>query len=266
MRSKSRVQRLGSALILVACFALVSLAPRKARADFDEDLAIGFFVFTAVVLTDMVFTTYDAVVASNGELPSRGWAIAELVATAPQTLLLGGFTTGMTFSKEAEMNAVIIPLAAWPGALTTHAVWSLIPSRVSPSTLFFASPGIAANTMLTTSAVAALLTKRRVFTKEMGAAEVALTLPSVIGGSVRLATNASHRPGWATFTAWSGALLLHGVASLAAGDGDSGGEASSARPYRRAAVAPRIASFGPAPIAFDVERPPSPGLVLRGVF
>jgi hypothetical protein len=266
MRSKSRARRFGSALIFVACFALVSLAPRRARADFVEEVAIGVLVFTAVAGSDILFTTYDAVVASNGELPSRGWAIAELVVTAPQPLLITGVTTWLTLSKEPEINSALIPLGALPGALTTHAIWSLVPSRVSPSTLFFASPGIASNTMFTASAVAALFTERRVFTRAVGVAEVVLTLPSVIGGSVRLATDASHRPGWTAYTAWSGALLLHGVASIAAGGGDSEGESSSARPYRRAAVAPRVVAFGPAPIGLDVELPPSPGLAVRGVF
>ena len=71
--------------------ALVTTAAAPAHAGGLDRAAMGtfaaFFVTTIAVaaIGDLTFAIHDTVVAGQNELPSRGWAIVEMVHTIPQT-------------------------------------------------------------------------------------------------------------------------------------------------------------------------------------
>jgi hypothetical protein len=268
-RRRGAARRVAPAVV-GAALALASLSPGTARAS--DDGAI-FAATLAVLLAsaDIGFSVYDAAVARNGELPANKAAVAELIVTLPQTGVLGGAMATFTGGHEPEVGLAILPFAIFPGALTAHSIWALGGYDVGPSTLFFASPAIASDALLTASALTAMFGKRRLFTKEMGIAETLIMAPQVIAGAYELGLKDSYIPGWSALTAWSGVLLIHGVASIALDRGhlgDSDGWASPKSPAgpRVGRIRPRIHGVGPAPIAVSVDRPPAYGVVARGSF
>jgi hypothetical protein len=158
--------------------------------------------------------------------------------------------------------------ALYPSLLTTsmfaHGIWSLAsaPDKPPPHTRFFGSAAIGINATLTLSAIGALFSNDHIFDRPTGIAEVALTLPQVVVGSVGLGVYPEDRGVWAGYTAWSGLLLTHGVLSIAL----RGEDRSSSVPLELPpdALRPRILGFGPAPIGGFEGYSPGMGFMLRG--
>lgn len=269
-----RKRNLGPASVSIAAlaFALTSLPPRDAQASLDEAI-LGVALFTAVAVGDVTFIVYDTIRVQNGELPSKGWSIAELVVTLPQTLVLSGATAVFTVEREEEVSLVTLPFSVMTGALSTHGIWSLATKDVDPTTLYWASPAIAANTTLTASALTAMFGKRRVFTQEMGIAEVLCTTPTIIASAYKLGLKDTYVPGWAGLTAWSSALFVHGAVSIALDRGRSYHSrssdvkvASSGRPFTSARPTFRVDTIAPGIVGGSLDRGPAYGLTMRGSF
>lgn len=260
-------RRLGAALVALA---LVSLAPRPARAQLREVVMVFVFVAATVIVVDSVFFVHDAGVMVQKEHPSTAFSVAEVIVMAPQAI-------GFNIANAANMtddggDAWAVLPAMLTSAMLAHGIWSFTedPEAPNPYTRFLGSGAVGVNGTLTVGALAALSSERRVFTRPMGVAEVALTLPQVVVGAVGLANDdAANRPAWGALTAWSGALLAHGVASIALGGEEDPKETSRrARTSKRraGAIDPRIRGMGPAPLGGFDGHAPGMGFMLQGSF
>ncbi|HLM74301.1 MAG TPA: hypothetical protein VK459_16460, partial [Polyangiaceae bacterium] len=101
------------------------------------------------------------------------------------------------------------------GAMTTHGIWSLSSDSVSAVELFTISPVIAANTVLTTAALAKA-TGGELGSPTLGILELSLAGPTGSLFVYKSAVDEENRSEWIGLSVWSGVILLHGAASLLA--------------------------------------------------
>ena len=102
---------------------ILSTAPRDARADDSGSgtgLAVGIAIFTGFVVADAAFAIYDVTQASKGERGSQGHAIAEIVVTVPQILILGA-VSGKASGPDDLIFAAVPTALLVHGLLTLHA-------------------------------------------------------------------------------------------------------------------------------------------------
>lgn len=203
--------------LCAALFLTLSLVyPAKAQARDDYGLgalAIALAVGTVVVATHLPFVVYDIVVASQNELPSTAWAVTEVSVTGPPVLFLNGLHA--RFLGNASFPDW--PSVAVLGALTiqpTHGVLALAQDDLSPRALYGLSAATGMNFVLTTTAIGTALGQRRLNRRSVGILEVTMTAPQVGVFLYESISNPQFRPLWIGYTAWSGALLLHGAASI----------------------------------------------------
>lgn len=101
-------------------------APAHAMDELDKLARLVLTTASIAAAGDITFATYAIVVAGKGELPSRGWAIAEMVFTIPQTIL-GHIVYGSTEAKGNAGTALevlfLIP-AINASMLSTHGTWA----------------------------------------------------------------------------------------------------------------------------------------------
>lgn len=229
--------------------ALILGAARQARASDEEDILIGLAI--GVVLMDVVFTGYDIGVAAKGEAADNTWLIAETAFTTPQTLLLlGAMPFIITEEREPAAVAMFVP-TVMVGTMTAHGVTGLLRAD-EPAEHIGVSAALATNTTLTTAALTRTF-QGELATTPMAAVGVSATLPQLIVGPLKIATDEEDRGLWIGLTAWAGGLFLHSLASLVLG-GDSD-DHSVAIP--RVQIATTVVSDG-------VIK--APGLGMSGVF
>jgi hypothetical protein len=259
-RPSARARRaLGAALV---GFALVSLAPRLARADRVDDILYAFTLTLVFGTVDTVFLVHDIAVAAQGDHPSTAFSVVEVVVMAPQAAIFNAASA--TNMAERHPNTWALYPSLLTSAMLTHGIWSLAstPDKPLPRTRFFGSAAIGINATLSVSAIGALFSDDHIFDRPTGIAVVVLTLPQVVVGSVGLGLYPEDRATWAGYTAWSGVLLAHGVLSIAL----RGEDRSSSPPLELppGALRPRILGFGPAPVGGFEGHPPGVGFMLRG--
>lgn len=247
--------------------------PSRAEAGDGEAIAV-VSTLIACAIADATFATYDIVVAAKGELPSRGWAIAEIVATAPQTLLFNGAFYGLSAHEDDPYIVLLsVPLTGIT-ALTTHGIWGVASTKVSPSALAGVSSAIGVNTHFLgydiTRAVNGKLGSR-----PMGIAQMIMTTPQTVIGAVEIANAKTNQGAWIGLTAWSGALMLHGLASAIWGarheDPPPPPEPPPSPPpeppgdrTKPPLMVPASIQFGPTMVTDGIARAPGVGIV--GVF
>jgi hypothetical protein len=255
----------------------LGLPPREAHARELDGVAVVVAIAAGLVIADLTFTTYDLVVAGQGELPSKGWAIAETAFTVPQTLILNPLFAGLEAS-EKDSPALLFLMVPTMGVsvLTTHGIWSLTSSSVHPGTLAGVSGFIGANATMTIGAVS-MAWNGRLSNRWVGVAQIVCTLPQVILGGYEIGTRAPDRAGWIGLTAWSGTLLLHGIASAIWGGRRSHGDDTpplpplppadpppEGDPEKPPLLVPASIHFAPTMLSNGIAR--TPGLVVGGVF
>jgi hypothetical protein len=214
MRSGARRHLVSAALSL----GLVAALERPARAN-DDGAAAAVVVGIALAVADVTFGAYDIVFAARDSRPARGWAIAESVVTTPQALVANGifaaYADDSSIDTAPETVAILlVPMAL--GSLSAHGIWSAGSDRIAPGVVFGASPLIATDVALTSVAIGRAA-RRRLGSRAFGIAQVVLTAPQVVLGAVQTSQDPVNRAGWISLTAWSGALLVHGIASAVAG-------------------------------------------------
>ena len=200
-------RKVGSALVVGA---LVLSAAGQARADTEEDVLIVLGL--GVIAMDLVFTGYALGAAAKGEEADRGWLIAETAFTGPQTaLLLGAFPFLITEEREPVASAMFIP-TMMVSTMTAHGATGLLFNE-DPAEHVGISVVIATNTTLSN----AMLTRTfqgELSTVSMAAIQVSATVPQLVVGAIKSATDEEDRTRWIGLTAWAGGLFLHGLASL----------------------------------------------------
>jgi hypothetical protein len=213
------------ACVTLLALALVLAPARRAQAgDMFEDIATAILatlvVGGVVVGTDVAFTVHDAAVTASGEHSSKGWSVAETIVMTPQALAFNAGVVAMAASgdmkKEAASAFLVIP-AAWTGAMATHGMWSLASDKVNPGMLYGVSWAVGANLAFSSGAIASAF-KKELPGLTFGVIEVVGTVPSLAVSASQLANpTVEPKAGWALLSVWSGALLVHGTASIVAG-------------------------------------------------
>jgi hypothetical protein len=199
---------------------IVTSVATPARAD--GDVAATLILLAAgVVITDVVFAGYDISVAGKSELPSPGWALAETIFTAPQTVAGLAVVASLhaDHHQEAAINVAVLVPTIGVSILSTHGIWATATTNVHPGVLAGTSAAVGADAALTT---AILVDTRhgRLSTRPIGITTMLFTAPQVAAASYVAATSAvSARGGWIALSAWSGALFLHGLVSTIGGRG-----------------------------------------------
>lgn len=195
---------------------------------------------------------YEA--ASRHEPIAIPWAVTEVAVNVPLTALVG-WGLGRLSGERPDPSwswVVTYPamsaILALPPALATHGAWSLSNRDRESGTTFSVSYAVGVDAVLTTHAFATAL-HGRLLTPAMGIGEVLAASPQGIVAWVQAVRDPAHRTEWAALSAWSGALVLHGLFSAALGD------ASPPAPAR-VALQPMVS--GPSS--------PVPGLSLVGIW
>lgn len=249
--------------------------PSEAHAGDFDGVVLAASIVTGLLIADLTFATYNIVVASQAELPSKGWAIAETVLTIPQTLVFNPFFAGLEASeKDSPWLVLLMVPTMGVSALTTHGIWSLASDTVHPGTLVGVSAFIGANATMTVGAVG-MAFDGRLSNRAVGVAQIVCTLPQVILGGYEIGTRAPDRAGWIGLTAWSGTLLLHGIASSIWGgrrshDDDAAPPppppppSPAGDPQKPPLLVPASIHFAPTMLSNGIAR--TPGLVVGGVF
>ena len=206
----------------LAGLGIVTTAASSAHAS-GLDQIEGYFVAAIVVTAVPVvtFATYDIAVAGKGELPSRGWSIAETALTMPQTILGNTLSAALQVSGNDDESAlhilILLPTISF-SMLSTHGIWSTATTNVRSSVLFGTSAAVGADAALTTGVLARTFTGR-LSSRAVGITGMLFTAPQVAAASYLAATSpSSSRGGWIALGAWSGGLFVHGLVSAIAGN------------------------------------------------
>src|SRR5262249_1538883 len=153
-----------------------------------------------------VFFGYDIKVAAQGQLPAKGWAIAETVVASPQTILANG--AYVAIAAEGPKNAVgpLVILPALFTSMNVHGIWATATTNVRPGALFGYSPLIGTNASLPVAAFARAV-RGHLGSRTFGITETVLTAPQVALGGVQMFHDPTNRNIWIAHTAWTTALL-----------------------------------------------------------
>jgi hypothetical protein len=198
----------------VLCAALLTARPHTARAD-TVGPAIAFAVVCALAVWDVTVFGYDTKTVADGHLPSKGWAIAETAVGVPQAVLGNALyiaVAGDADPKEGT-NVALLLLPIGLTSMATHGVWGAATTTVRPAALYGYSPLIGTNIALTAATVGEAA-RHRLHGLPVGIAQTVLTAPQVALGAVQIAHDPANRGIWIGHTAWTTALLAHGIASI----------------------------------------------------
>ena len=204
----------------LAGLGIVTTAASPAHAfDHLEAYFVAAIVVSAIPV--VTFTTYDIAVAGKGELPGRGWSIAETALTMPQTILGHTLTAGLQAGGDDDDSAfhviVLVPTIGF-SILSTHGIWSTATTNVRSSVLLGTSAAVGADAALTTGVLARTFTGH-LSSRAVGITGMVFTAPQVAAASYLAATSpSSSRGGWIALGAWSGGLFVHGLVSAIAGN------------------------------------------------
>ena len=214
-RFRRRVARAAAILFFVAS----STTTTRARAAHGRG-GVGELALIALV-ADIVFTVVDVRLAATLDSPRANVSILE---STVGTIQVGTFMTMEAFlvrdETPGEMDPaeiIMLSSAAWGGALAAHGMWSAAVPRASQAQVLGASAVVGTDLALTLASTARLI-KGPLWSRRVGIAETFLAAPGVVGPLVALGQSApKDYPLWAGLGAWSGALMLHGITSIARG-------------------------------------------------
>jgi hypothetical protein len=267
--ARRRILSAASALALLAAAERRALAGDNAFTGLKLDLDFtALYVAVGIALAvDSVFVVYDVRAAVQGQLPARGWSIAETVVSAPQTAFANvcSILLNTESDRRESVAALVLPIAI--GSMTTHGIWSTATPDVRPLALFGYSPLISTNASLSAVAIGRAARRRR-GTRTFGVVEAVLTAPQIALGGVQMVHDPSNRALWIGHTAWTSALLVHGIASIAAGRDEPPPPPPPLPPPVEVPIVAPVpqASFhvGPGMVSDGVAR--VPGITVVGVF
>jgi hypothetical protein len=236
-----------------------------------DDVAIGVLVAALVDfgVADVSFGVYDALKAGHGELPARGVGIAEAVVAAPQVIAFGALH-GMLAIEANDRDvdsAVTVLLPGVANTLFGHGLAGAALSTARPDVLYGVPWAVGFDTAFTVSALAAA-GGHHLFSRPLGAVEMALTAPQIAVASYAIVKDPHGVLGWAPLVGWSGALFVHGLVSVIVPrpepppppETPPAAPAEPPVPPRPPLLVPGSIEVGPAPIAGGG------GVSVRGAF
>lgn len=247
---------------MVLLLAVALLCPaRKARADVaPAPLVIGAAVAVVTfTIINVVYTLEATVMATDNERPSKAFSTAETIVTAPQTALWSLAPILVDNPDDPSEEALWLLYPMWVTSLTTHGIWGLASDTVHPQTLGAVSPAIGADLTLTLNAVSKGASGR-LLTLPSAILQMVITAPQVAVGTAHLVRTSEDDVAWTLLTAWSGALFLHGTASLIWGPRPRPEPGYS---WKRPAPPPTTLSLG---VFRDWRGGSVPAVMARGVF
>lgn len=242
----------------VACAAAVAglalLPAPEARADSLEDIAF-IALGLGLVGGNVAFTVYDGIVMDAGEEPAPGASIAQTIIGGIEMLAITGISTAITLDDPDEgAELAFLPLATWVGTLGTFGAWSLADSTTVDAKGRFGLSSVLAMNMYFTALNIATLADGRASPDYFSIPEVTLMAPECVLTTWKAVTDPAGRDRWVPLAVWSGALTLHGFASLVVRGLEF--ERSSSGSYALPLPTPMIGT----------PEGPVPGMTMSGVF
>ncbi len=276
---KSRWRTVTSRMGVAAAVAVgvLAAAPGEARASSSEDalLLLAGVATLGCLGGDIAFASHDLDAAKGNKLPRDGWLIAEVAVGAPQTILFNGMMLGFNTSRDETMADIVTAIGVIPTAgvtaLTTHGIWGLADAKTDADALAGISVITGTNFAFTMAALGRA-SQRSFHSRGIGIFEVALTAPGAAVGIYESTIDRPQRGAWIALTAWSSALVVHGVVSAIVD-----GEVSSPDPAPDPVPEPSLKraaqrGFGPATFTMaptflsDGSAAQIPGIVAVGTF
>lgn len=248
---------LAAGVLGIACASAPGRAAAHTPNFSDGEVAVILVAF----LSDLTFTVVNAVAATN-DSRHDAWVIPQAVLSTPQAILFGV----VEYDDDKDFIPVAMPIVI--NQLTAFSIYGLASPRVSTTALYGLSWGIGADAALTNNAVSHAL--GGMFVKRSTAiTELVFAVPQLAVAGYALHSPEDfprQRAAVLALGAWSSALLVHGVLSLALYRPKP---LPSETPKKEQAwfVMPSLIEreLGPAPGA-GISRVGVPGLLMRGVF
>jgi len=240
------------------------------RADASDGVDVALLFVGVGGLVNASFTIYDGVLVGEDAHPELAIALLEISTAAPQVALfsLGGsamIPEEALSDTDGPVMLALAGLASWSNAMLTHGIWAVSDEHVRPGELFAASTFVGINAALT------LPTMVRAADGRMAPPVVALgqmiaATPGAVAGVHQARVGDGPSGGWIALGAWSGALVLHGAASLIVNANQTLDDITTDKPAT-ASGTPRDLMLAPTlvPTPFDPSKR-SPALALTGRF
>lgn len=266
-RSVRSVAALAALAALATLASVTSLGEGRARATSREEVTGGSWLdFGAsgwlAILGGAAVGGLDAGLATHAASThgpqSKGWAITEASVNVP----LSGLATYALVRWGGERDVdrswsmafsypMISALLGLPAGLATHGIWTAANGELSSGRTFSVSYAIGVDSMLTAHTLGRTLSGR-LLPAPLGLGEALTATPIAIVASVYAARDPAHRTEWGLLAGWSGALVLHGLASVIVDGADAPAKASAATVSLRPLV--------------GGARGPAPGVTLEGAW
>lgn len=247
------------AVALPVALGLASSRRAEAGDGLDKDKILTI-VGAGALAADISFYAYDIGMMVAKTHPSVGWSIAQTAITGPQTLGFAAMAVVGEMNGKEEMLIPAFIAGMFTGAMTTHGIWSLSSDSVTALQLFTLSPVIAANTIVTTAALAQA-TAGKLGSPVLGILELSLAGPAGTYFIYKSAVDEENRSEWIGLSAWSGVILLHGAASVLAWRVD---EIDDSARVRLPELPLTIQGFGPSMVSDGYRS--VPGVRIAGAF
>lgn len=188
----------------------------EARADVASGFAAsGLGIGGALVLTDLGFLAYDAIVVEDDNEPIEGVMIAQTAVWAPQMAVTNALMIWGQIDREHGALFTLAGLvpAAFTTGMTTFGAWSLANQSVDVASRFGVSFMIGANFALTAGAVTSAFVHDHVASPYLAIPEIVIGSVQAVPSFVQAARDPDHRAAWLGLGAWSTVLAIHGAVS-----------------------------------------------------
>jgi hypothetical protein len=192
-------------------------APAEARASAGENAFAALVIVggVATVGADIAFAAHDFESADRNKLDRDEWLYAESIVGGAQSALFNTLILGFNTGKEPIDGAIASYALTFPSSLVTmftvHGIWGLTDTASADATLGV-SALVGFNVALTSAAIGRTVTGR-LHPRHQGVFEAIVATPGTAIGIYESTFQRPQQGAWIALTAWSGALLLHGVAS-----------------------------------------------------
>lgn len=204
-----------------ALFALTLHAPEARAGDLGPAL-LGAGVI-GLIGADIAFAAHGLDGAMKNNLPRDDWLTAQTIVVAPQSLALSTLLTGFNAAKDDDVALLASAIGYVPtacvNALTTHAIWGMSDreSKIPADALAGVSTLIGINATVSLAAIGRL-SRGHLHSRGIGILSSVLTMPGTIVGVYESTVQRPEQGQWIALTAWSGVLLVHGIASAVTSD------------------------------------------------
>lgn len=194
---------------------MLSLADaRKAQAS-NSDTVTGLILLN-IGLPDMVFFSTDIAISAMGTRPGQGLAVAQLAFVGPQALIVTGLLSEV---HKKDVALEVIPAyvgTSLLGGVTAYSVLALRFNDLRGLNLLAMSQALSADFLFTAGFVYRTVAGRPT-PLGLAVTELSMATPALAYSVYKAGADAEWRPMWIGISAWSGAVVLHGLVATAIG-------------------------------------------------